>query len=112
MRHKLKLSTGPFNIIKAGEKVIESRLYDAKRQRISIGDEIEFSENDKPENKVLTEVTGLLRYQSFKELFANHHPSLFGEESREILMLQIRQFYSEEEENKYGIVGIRIQLID
>lgn len=64
MQHQMKLSTEPFNQIASGAKVIESRLYDEKRQQIALGDEIEFSENDHPENKARTKVTGLLRYLS------------------------------------------------
>lgn len=94
------------------KKVIESRLYDEKRQQIALGDQIEFSGNDNPENKVNTRVIGLLRYQSFKDLFADHEPALFGENSREFLLDQIKQFYSDEDEQKYGVVGIRIEVID
>lgn len=108
----MKLATAPYNNIAAGKKVIESRLYDEKRQTISIGDQILFSENDKPENTVATVVKGLLRYQTFKELFADHDPSLFGQESRDFLLNQIKQFYSDEDEQKYGVVGIRLQLLD
>jgi len=112
MQHQMKLSTEPFNQIASGAKVIESRLYDEKRQQIALGDEIEFSENDHPGNKVHTKVTGLLRYQSFESLFADHEPALFGGESREFLLNQIKQFYSDEDEQKYGVVGIRIALVD
>ncbi len=108
----MKLSTEPFNQIASGAKVIESRLCDEKRQQIALGDEIEFSENDHPENKVNTKVIGLLWYKSFKDLFADHDPSLFGGESREFLLSQIKQFYSDEDEQKYGVVGIRIALVD
>lgn len=108
----MKLSTEPFNQIASGAKVIESRLYDEKRQQIAIGDDIEFSENDHPENEVHTKVIGLLRYQSFQDLFADHEPALFGGESREFLLIQIKQFYSDEDEQKYGVVGIRIALVD
>jgi len=52
----MKLSTEPFNKIASGEKVIESRLFDEKRQKISIGDQIVFSENGKPESSVATVV--------------------------------------------------------
>ncbi|MBU6214560.1 ASCH domain-containing protein [Patescibacteria group bacterium] len=104
----MKLSTEPFNQIASGTKVVESRLYDEKRQQIALGDEIEFSESKHPENKVRAKVVGLLRHQSFKELFADLDPSLFGGESREFLLNQIRQFYSKEDEQKYGVVGIRI----
>lgn len=111
-QHQMKLATEPYNNIASGKKVIESRLFDEKRQTISIGDQIVFSENDKPENNVTTVVKGLLRYQTFKELFADHEPSLFGEESRDFLLTQIKQFYSDEDEQKYGVIGIRLQLLD
>lgn len=112
MQHQMKLATEPYNNIASGKKLIESRLYDEKRQQISIGDQIIFSENDKPENSVTTVVKGLLRYQTFKELFADHDPALFGEESRDFLLTQIKSFYSDEDEQKYGVVGVRLELID
>lgn len=108
----MKLATAPYNNIASGKKLIESRLFDEKRQIISIGDTITFSENDNPENNVTTVVKGLLRYQTFKELFEDHEPSLFGEENRDFLLNQIKQFYSDEDEQKYGVVGIRLQLLD
>jgi len=111
-QHQMKLSTEPYNKIASGGKVIESRLFDEKRQKISIGDRIIFNENDKPENNVTTIVKGLLRYQTFQELFADHEPSLFGEESRDFLLNQIKHFYSDEDERKYGVLGIRLQLPD
>jgi ASC-1-like (ASCH) protein len=61
---------------------------------------------------VTTVVKGLLRYQTFKELFDDHEPSLFGEDSRDFLLTQIKSFYSDEDEQKYGVVGIRLELVD
>ncbi len=112
MQHQMKLATEPYNNIASGKKVIESRLYDEKRQQISIGDQIVFSGNENPENTVTTVVKGLLRYQTFKELFADHDPSLFGEDSRDFLLTQIKSFYSDEDEQKYGVVGVRLELVD
>lgn len=112
MQHQMKLATEPYNKIALGKKLIESRLYDEKRQQISIGDQVVFSENDKPENTVTTVVKGILRYQTFKELFADHDPALFGEESRDFLLTQIKSFYSDEDEQKYGVVGVHLELID
>lgn len=112
MQHVMKLSGEPFNKIAKGEKVIESRLYDEKRQQIALGDMIEFTENDHLENKIYTKVIGLLRYRSFKDLFADYEPALFGGESREFLLSQIKQFYSDEDEQKYGVVGVRIEKVD
>ena len=107
----MRLSEEPFNKIANGEKVIETRLYDEKRQQIAIGDEIEFSENDRPKHNVRTHVKGLLRYASFKDLFADHNPALFGGENREFLLNEIKQFYSDEDEQRYGVVGIRIEIL-
>ncbi len=108
----MKLSAEPFAKIASGKKVIESRLYDEKRQQIALGDEIEFSENDHPEHTAKTRVIALLRYQTFKDLFADHDPGLFGGESREFLLEQIKQFYSDEDEQKYGVVGVRLAFVD
>jgi ASC-1-like (ASCH) protein len=112
MQYQMKLSPEPFEKIATHAKVIESRLYDEKRQQIIIGDEIEFSAQENPEKKMKTRVIGLLRYQSFKELFADHDPALFGGAGRELLLNQIKQFYSDEDEHKYGVVGIRLEVID
>jgi ASC-1-like (ASCH) protein len=35
--HQLKLATEPFDVIVSGNKTIESRLYDEKRQKIQLG---------------------------------------------------------------------------
>ena len=112
MQYQMKLATEPFNKIASGTKLIESRLFDEKRQQLSIGDQIVFSENENPENTVTIVVKGLLRYQTFKELFADHDPSLFGEDSKDFLLAQIKSFYSDEDEQKYGVVGVRLELVD
>ena len=52
----------------------------------------------------------MLRYSTFKELFADHDPALFGEENREFLLNQIKQFYTDEDEQKYGVLGIRLKV--
>jgi ASC-1-like (ASCH) protein len=110
-QHTMKLAAEPFAMIKEGRKVIESRLYDEKRQQIALGDEIVFSENCNPDHTVAARVIGLLRYTSFRDLFKDHDPALFGGESREFLLNQIKQFYSDADEATYGVLGIRLELI-
>ena len=44
--HQMKLAKAPFDKIAHGQKIIESRLFDEKRQLINIGDDIEFTQND------------------------------------------------------------------
>lgn len=109
----MKLGHEPFVAISEGRKAIESRLYDEKRQHIAIGDEIIFSESKNPENTIRTRVIDLLRYPTFKELFSKHDSKLFGgERNQDKLLEQIKQFYSDADEQKYGVVGIQIALID
>lgn len=105
----MKLTAIPFNKIKSGQKVIESRLYDEKRQAIEPGDEIEFIQTEEPHNVIRTKVTGLLKYPTFKQLFTENDPKLFGGDTAENLLIEIKQFYSDEDEAKYGVLGIRLE---
>lgn len=43
MIHNMKLHSTPFEMIKSGKKTFELRLYDEKRQKIKVGDEIIFT---------------------------------------------------------------------
>lgn len=108
--HELKLATEPFIAIESGRKTIESRLYDEKRQTIRLGDELVFTNRENPTQTVRATVTGLLRYESFAKLFDSAAPEKFGGTSKEGLLEQIRQFYPESEEERYGVVGIKIAL--
>lgn len=107
--HQMKLGKAPFGKIKSGQKIIESRLFDEKRQRISIGDRIEFVRNDDPHQKIITRAKALYKYATFEELFSNFPPEYFGGDSKENLLQEIHLFYSPEEELKFGVVGIRVE---
>ena len=49
MKHQMKLRSHPFYMIRSGQKTYELRLYDEKRQRLQVNDEIEFRCLDKDE---------------------------------------------------------------
>ena len=108
--HQLKLATEPFNAIISGNKTIESRLYDAKRQKIQIGDWIIFTNRDNSEQTVTTEVVGLLRYATFRDLFSHNNPRKFGGDNVEWLENQISEFYSIEDQKIYGVIGIEFKV--
>ncbi len=108
--HHMKLAKEPFAKIATGQKVIESRLFDEKRRLIDIGDLIEFSQHDDPERTAKTRVRELYRYDSFEGLFSDFPPESFGGASKKLLLTEISRFYSEEEQEKYGVVGIMIEL--
>lgn len=110
-KHFLQLATAPFDAITSGRKVIESRLYDNKRKSIQIGDIIEFTNHESPDQKVSVKVVGLLRYETFRDLFSRNSPQKFGGGSVEWLKNQINKFYSIEEQKLNGIIGIEFELI-
>ncbi len=108
--HQLKLATEPFNAIISGNKTIESRLYDVKRQKIQIGDRIIFTNRDNSEQTVTAEVVGLLRYATFRDLFSHNNPRKFGGDNVEWLENQISEFYSIEDQKIYGVIGIEFKV--
>jgi ASC-1-like (ASCH) protein len=107
----MKLAADPFEKIANGKKIIESRLYDEKRQQINLGDQIEFTSNNNPEKKVITTVRALYKYPTFEDLFSDFSPYYFGGLSKEDLLKEIETFYSKREQNKYGVIGIKIEVL-
>ena len=115
MRHQMKLFRKPFFRIKKKKKIIEVRLFDEKRQKVSIGDEIEFSLIDVSKEKIVVKVIGLSKFNSFKNLYSSFHYSLFGHSHGTTLEEQLRDImecYSKENEKKYGCLAIHIKLIE
>ena len=100
-----------FDFIKDGTKRIELRLYDEKRQSIQLGDIIEFAKSD--DEKFKAEVVGLLRYNSFADLFEDFDISILADSSmtKQELLEVLGEFYSEEKQAEFGVIGIRIKLI-
>ena len=107
MLHKMKLNESPFERIKNGSKTIEFRLYDEKRQKVKIGDKIEFSKLPDLQEKLLVDVTGLFKENTFYELFKKLYNN--EEEIREKTN-SMYEIYSKEKEIKYGVLGIKIKI--
>ena len=59
MNHVMKLQEFPFDQIRNGKKNIEVRLYDEKRQKIKIGDTVEFRKESEQIEVLKAEVVGL-----------------------------------------------------
>ena len=100
-----------FDFIKDGTKRIELRLYDEKRQSIQLGDIIEFAKSE--DEKFKAEVVGLLRYNSFADLFEDFDISILADSSmtKQELLEVLGEFYTEEKQAEFEVIGIRIQLI-
>ena len=113
MLHEMKLNSIPFEKIKTGQKIIEVRLYDEKRQMVKIGDIIVFAKLPDKMEKIKVEVVGLSIFKSFRDLFSNFDKSKFGHDQNLSLDEQIelqREYYTEDEEKTSGVIGIHIKL--
>lgn len=113
MIHEMKLRPEYYNFILNGTKRIEIRLNDEKRQKIQLGDKIKFLKEPDLTESFDAKVVGLLRYQSFEEMFNDYDISTLADQSmtKEELISVLEQFYTKEKQNKYGVLGIRIDLI-
>lgn len=112
--HEMKLRPKYYDFILNGTKRIEIRLNDEKRQKISLGDKIRFHKDPGTlEEYFDTKVIGLLRYNTFEELFKDHDIALLADKSltKEELLKVLEEFYPKEEQAKYGVLGIRIELL-
>ena len=97
--------------IKNGYKTIELRLFDEKRRKLKIGDIIIF-ENRQDNEQINCKVVKLHLFNNFKELYNELDNSTFGYDSNTIISyIDMEKFYSIEDQEKYGVVGIEIELI-
>lgn len=108
--HQMKLNKKPFNMIKSGKKTVELRLYDEKRRKIVSGDKIIFKSLDTGETITVT-VLNLHIYDSFAELYKHFNKISMGYEEDEIANPNdMNEYYTPENQEKFGVVGIEISL--
>lgn len=108
--HKMKLNLEPFEMIKSGEKTIELRLYDEKRQQVKEGDQIVFTNTATGETLNVI-VTKLHRFDTFDELYKSLPLLKCGYTTKNVdkaTYIDMEQYYSVEEQKKYGVVGIEL----
>ncbi len=112
MTHFMRLHQAPFEMIKCGQKTIELRLLDEKRQMIKVGDTITFTDNKS--GKALTaSVKALHFFKSFEQLYGALPLLKCGYTEEDIdtaCYTDMIAYYSEEEQRKYGVVGIELEI--
>ena len=112
MEHQMKLVNSAFNAIKNKTKTIEMRLNDEKRRLINIGDYIVF-QNINTLELLKCVVIDLFKYPSFKELYMHHDKISIGYmEDEEAKYQDMYEYYSIEAINKFGVLGIKIKVVD
>ena len=108
--HEMKLHESPFDMIKSGQKTIELRLYDEKRQKLKAGDDIIFT-NTVNEEKLCATIKKLHLFANFEELYKTLPLLQCGYTVQDIDTAHpsdMQQYYSVEEQSKFGVVGIEL----
>ncbi len=112
MKYSMHLNNEPFNHIKDGTKTIELRLNDEKRQLLKEKDLLEFTNRTTLET-LLVEIVKLHKYSNFDELYKHFDKESLGYDKDDIASPKdLEIYYSKEEQEKYGVVGIEIRIID
>ncbi len=106
----MRLNHNPFLSIKSGDKKIEMRLFDEKRKLIKIDDFIEFA--DRETNEILTaKVINLHIFENFEQLYSAFDKTLLGYTEHETANPEdMKKYYSKTDIEKYGVVGIEIEI--
>ena len=112
MTHNMQLQPVPFEMIRNGTKTIELRLYDEKRRKIRIGDDIVFIHAGNRNETLKAKVMDLFVFDSFAELYKALPLLECGYTKEDIDTASPEDmdlYYSREEQQKYGAVGIKIR---
>ncbi len=110
----MKLAPSPYAMIASGQKTIELRLLDEKRRQIKEGDIIFFTHSFTGDS-VTVKVLKLHKFKTFMELYQSLPLLKCGYTEEDIDTANcndMNAYYSYEEQEKYGVVGIEISLID
>ena len=111
MTYQMRLHNEPFQLIKSGTKTIEMRLYDEKRRKLKVGDSIEF-QNRVDGDTVLARIIHLHLFPNFTILYDNFDQVNLGYSSdQDANPDDMNQFYSSDDQEKYGVVAIEIELV-
>ena len=114
MRHYMTLNAKPFSRVRSKNKTIELRLNDPKRQAINVGDIIIFTNAACQTQTLTVKVEKLHHFGSFDELYQRLPLDKCGYKAHEIenaTPKDMTQYYSLEEQRRYGVVGIEFSLI-
>ena len=109
--HYLKLQNDPFMKIKNKQKTIEMRLYDEKRKKIKIDDEIIFTNLLSGEN-LKCQVKNIFVFNNFEELYKNFDKTKLGYKQNEIAKPDdMNIYYTAKQQSEFGVCAIEIVLI-
>lgn len=113
MTHCMNLEPSVFFKIANGNKTIELRLNDEKRQKINIGDTIEFRCGE-INSVIFAEVIKLYKFPDFEQLYKVLPLEKCGYSENDLKTAHytdMERYYTKEQIKKYGVLGIEVDKI-
>lgn len=100
-----------FTLLKTGKKVCEGRLLKGDFNKMKVSDRIEF-DNSIGTDKFMCKIVSVNRYPTFREYLLTEtlERCLPGITDIEEGILIYYNFFTKEDEEKYGVIGITIEL--
>ena len=112
MTYIMQLHQEPFEKVKNGTKTIELRLNDEKRRRIRTGDCITFLNRADSAESLTARVIALYPFSSFEELYRTLPLDRCGyAEGEAAAASDMDLYYTREEQERYGAVGIELEIL-
>lgn len=108
---EMRLEKVYYDLIKEKVKTFEIRLNDEKRQELKVGDYILLKKRPDFKETMLVKIENLLYFKSFEQMLNSISLKDIGLSSlteKEAVDLY-HSFYSVDEEEKYGVVAIKIK---
>lgn len=109
--HAMHLDVQPARAVADGTKTIELRLYDAKRRRIRVGDIIVFHSDI---GSITAQVRALHVFDTFDRLYGQLDLTKCGYTAEQLAAASpddMLAYYDIQQQRKWGVVGIEIQLL-
>lgn len=113
MTHCMNLEPSVFFKIANGNKTIELRLNDEKRQKINIGDTIEFRCGE-INSVIFAEVIKLYKFPDFEQLYKVLPLEKCGYSENDLKTAHytdMERYYTKDQIKKYGVLGIEVDKI-
>ncbi len=111
-KYVMHLNKEPFESIKSGKKTIEMRLNDEKRKILKKNDILLFINKNNDYEMIKAKIKNLHKYNNFYDLYKNFDKTKLGYKKNENANPNdMEKYYSKEDINKYGVVGIEIEII-
>lgn len=107
--HQMRLHPEHFKSVKDGNKTIEIRLNDPKRQLIEVGDTIEFLLRPELTERLQAKITDKSIFKTFKEAYEAYPSKQYGASSA-TEWERMYDYYTPEDEAEFGVLSLHLQV--